>query len=325
MSASLFFESLPPEILNRATSLDLNISSSKAHEAIDEILSKTVLSGGKRLRPLLTFLSGNLFKTNFDLLSPYARATELVHAASLAHDDVIDNATLRRGRPSINILSSNKLSVLAGDYLLSKVIVDLTYANNLELLKRMSLVIKDLSEGEWLQLDLIHSRLYTKEKIIEIAMKKTSSVMSYCTSAPAVLSGMSEKIINEAHLFGVNLGIAFQLIDDTLDFSSTSKKDAKLDIDNNLVSAVTFDYLDKNPELFLRYKNGEDLSNLIDATKLGPSIESVVSLAHEYLDHANKNLDRIAIELNEKFGAAHTEEAITYLKLILSFLVLRKI
>jgi octaprenyl-diphosphate synthase len=200
LSASLFFESLPPVILNRATSLDLNITSSNAHDAIDEILSKTVLSGGKRLRPLLTYLSGNLFKADFDLLDPFARATELVHAASLAHDDVIDNATLRRGRPSINILSSNKKSVLAGDYLLSKVIVDLTYANNLELLKRMSLVIKDLSEGEWLQLDLINSRLYTKEKIIEIAMKKTSSVMSYCTSSPAILAQMRRLLMKQIYL-----------------------------------------------------------------------------------------------------------------------------
>jgi octaprenyl-diphosphate synthase len=137
--------------------------------------------------------------------------------------------------------------------------------------------------------------------------------------------GPNEKVIDEANLFGINLGIAFQLIDDTLDFSPSSEKDARLDIENNLVSSVTFDYLDKNPELFLRYKNGENLKDLIDVSNLSSSVDSVVSLAHEYLNLAHGNLEVISSELNSKFGEAHTEEAITYLRLILSFLVLRKI
>lgn len=97
-----FLDSLPKEILNRTNDLNLNIQSSNCHEAIDSILNKTVLRGGKRLRPLLTFLMGNLFQVDFDLLTPFARSTELVHAASLSHDDVIDNATQRRGVKSMN-------------------------------------------------------------------------------------------------------------------------------------------------------------------------------------------------------------------------------
>ena len=140
-----FFDLLPREVVENAKNIDLKIRSVNAHEAIDAILNKSVLLGGKRLRPLLTYLVGHLFNIESELLKPYARATELVHAASLSNDDVIDNATMRRGNPSINILSSNKKAVLAGDYLLSAVIVDLSMSGHLKLVQEMSLVIKDLS------------------------------------------------------------------------------------------------------------------------------------------------------------------------------------
>jgi geranylgeranyl pyrophosphate synthase len=198
-----FLETLPKEVLDRSKNLDLKIRSTNARDAIDTILAQTVLKGGKRLRPLLTFLSANLFKVDFDEVTPFARATELVHAASLSHDDVIDNATQRRGSPSINILASNKKAVLAGDYLLSSVIVDLCATGELSLVSEMSLVIKDLSVGEWLQLDLIATRDYSRELIREVAMKKTSSVMSYCTTAPAILKKMPKEIIDCCRQFGL--------------------------------------------------------------------------------------------------------------------------
>lgn len=319
-----FLDSLPQEIVNLSKNMDLNITSSECHIAIDSILSKTVLSGGKRLRPLLTLVTGILFKANLDLLLPFARATELVHAASLSHDDVIDNATLRRGQDSINILASNKKAVLAGDYLLSKVIVDLCAQKNIELVSLMSLVIKDLSEGEWLQLDLHHNRNYTRELIKEVAIKKTSSVMSYCTAAPAILTEQSENVVNEAHDFGINLGIAFQLIDDTLDFSSHSQKDVNLDLENNIVNAVFFEYLAMNPLKLDKFKKGEALKNLIDLNDIESSVEIVTKIAHQHLEMAHENLSKIEKELMNKYGEDHVTNSIEYLKLILSFLVLRK-
>lgn len=315
-----FLNSLPPHVLERTKHLDLNVRSSACHEAIDSILSKTVLNGGKRLRPLLTFLMGNLFKADFDQLAPFARATELVHAASLSHDDVIDNATLRRGNPSINIIASNKKAVLAGDYLLSKVIVDLCLTNELELVKEMSKVIKDLSEGEWLQLDLQNNRQYTRETIREVALMKTSSVMSYCTQAPAILTRQSPEVVKEAYEFGVNLGIAFQLIDDTLDFSGDSLKDSLLDLQNGVVNAVFFEYLDARPELFNRFKNGENLIDLINPKDLDEAVEIIVATAHKHLEMAHGNLAKIDSLIN----LPDQKEALESLQLIISYLALRK-
>jgi geranylgeranyl pyrophosphate synthase len=324
---SNFLESIPSDILLRAVNLDLKVRSVNAHEAIDSVLSRSVLKGGKRLRPLLTYLMSNLFKVNLDDITPFARSTELVHAASLSHDDVIDNATIRRGTPSINILASNKKAVLAGDYLLSSVIVDLTQTGRLDLVKEMSLVIKDLSEGEWLQLDLISTRDYTRELIKEIALKKTSSVMSYCTLAPAMYSQAPKIVQDHARDLGLKLGLAFQLIDDTLDFSGDSLKDQQLDLQNGVVNAVVFEYLDANSEIKKMFMKGENLSEILLKADLSMSIFIVTELAHSYLEEARVSLNEIKKYLSEssyKNDESNLNNAIELIELIFAYLVLRK-
>ena len=317
-----FLDALPQSIVERTKNLDLNIRSVNAYSAIDQVLAKSVLSGGKRLRPLLTYLMADLFKIDLDLITPYARATELVHAASLCHDDVIDNATIRRGKPSINILSSNKKAVLAGDYLLSSVIVDLAQACNLDLLKNMSLVIKDLSEGEWLQYDLVSNRDYTKELISDIALKKTASVMSYCTEAPAIFSKQNEIIKKESKLFGVNLGMAFQLVDDTLDYSEASLKDSALDLSNGILNSVVFELFSKHPYLMKRFKEGSDMSSLLEPAIMQGPLTTIKLEAEKYLLEASNNLSVIEAELSIK--DEQSKLAIESLQLIVSYLAFRK-
>jgi octaprenyl-diphosphate synthase len=322
-----FLESIPSDILSRAGNLDLKVRSVNAHEAIDTVLSRSVLKGGKRLRPLLTFLMANLFKVDLDSITPFARSTELVHAASLSHDDVIDNATMRRGAPSINVLASNKKAVLAGDYLLSSVIVDLTLTNRLDLVREMSLVIKDLSEGEWLQLDLISTRDYTRELIKEIALKKTSSVMSYCTLAPAMYSHAPAHIQEHARVLGLKLGLAFQLIDDTLDFSGDSLKDQQLDLQNGVVNAVVFEFLDANSDLKKKFMSGENLSHILDNADLSKSISIVNDFAILYLEEARSSLVEIQKYLKEttyKNDESNLTSAVELIELIFAYLVLRK-
>jgi geranylgeranyl pyrophosphate synthase len=321
-----FLDALPKEALESSKNMDLKIRSVNAHQAIDAILSQSVLRGGKRLRPLLTFLMGHLFSVDFEILTPYARASELVHAASLSHDDVIDNATLRRGAPSINILASNKRAVLAGDYLLSLVIVDLTNAGNLNLVKEMSLVIKDLSEGEWLQLDLIDDRNYSRELIREVAMKKTSSVMSYCCVAPAILSGADKNTVELCRKFGNHLGLAFQLIDDTLDYSGDSQKDQELDLKNGIVNAVIFELLNQHPELFDRFKKGENLETVVTGIDFSPFVTKISEEAHSNLEAAKKVLEELELILNSTYQNRPEElkTRIESLELIISYMALRK-
>jgi octaprenyl-diphosphate synthase len=264
----------------------------------------------------------DLFNVDLDAITPYARATELVHAASLCHDDVIDNATIRRGKPSINILASNKKAVLAGDYLLSSVIVDLSNAGNLELLKNMSLVIKDLSEGEWLQNDLVISRDYTRDLIREIAMKKTASVMSYCTETPAIYSNQSKIIQDESKKFGINLGIAFQLVDDTLDYSDSSLKDSALDLNNGIINSVVFELFSQDSSLMKSFQAGNDMTALLVPTIMKSPVAIIKSEAEKYLMLASENLAVIERELNS--NDPKTKQSIESLQLIVSYLAFRK-
>ena len=167
-----FFSSLPKTVMSEVTTLDVEAPSQDCNKQINDLLKRTVLLGGKRLRPLLTFLMGELFNVPGESLREYARAVELVHAASLSHDDVIDNAQMRRGVPSINIMGSNKKAILTGDYLLADVIVHLTREGNLQLVTEMSYVIRDLAEGEWIQLEAAQSRKYDLNVIETIAKEK---------------------------------------------------------------------------------------------------------------------------------------------------------
>lgn len=319
-----FLNLMPKGVLSAVGEIDLNIPSTTCKKEINDLLQRTVLVGGKRLRPLLTHLVGDLFQLDTLVVAPYARAVELVHAASLSHDDVIDNATMRRGLPSINIVASNKKAVLAGDTLLSSVIVDLTEAGHLSLVREMSYVIRDLSEGEWIQADLILSRDYTKSSIREIAMKKTSSVMSYCCLAPAILKGFNPKMIENAREFGNCLGLAFQMIDDTLDYNEKSLKDQMLDLKNGIVNAVIFRHFELNPNLFKKFKSGEDLTELIKVEDLTLAINDVRNEAHCELEKANQLLLEIGEYLKKEFNLQLTEKSYLPLQTVISFIGLRQ-
>ena len=165
MSLVQFLANIPHDILKRLGDLSVDARSESCRREINDLLQQTVLIGGKRLRPLLTFLMGQFFGLDLDACELPARAIEQVHAASLSHDDVVDNASTRRGKPSINVVASNKKAVLAGDYLLANVIVDLATLNRPDVVSEMAQVIRDLAEGEWLQLDAAQNRAYTRESL----------------------------------------------------------------------------------------------------------------------------------------------------------------
>ncbi|WP_164848284.1 polyprenyl synthetase family protein [Halobacteriovorax sp. HLS] len=297
-----FLSTIPLKTLKHVKDMDLNISSPNCNKAINDLLQNSVLVGGKRLRPLLTYLVGSLFGQDFSKVAPYAKSIELVHAASLSHDDVIDNATTRRNVASINIQASNKKAVLAGDYLLADVIVGLTQAGNLELVGEMAKVIQDLAVGEWIQSDAIENRDYTSELIETIAIKKTASVMSWCCFSPAILAGHSAEVVEKARQMGIDLGIAFQLMDDTLDFSESSQKDANLDLENGLVNAVLFQWLQLNPSLNEKYKAGEGLISIYNGEKIDKAVEIVKQTAMSHINSARSLLDEIQSDIcsNEK-------------------------
>lgn len=296
----------------------------RCHQAIDELLQRTILLGGKRLRPLLTYLVGDLFYVEMDLLPPFAAAIEKVHAASLSHDDVVDNASTRRGRPSINAVSSNKHAVLAGDYLLANTIVELTQYGPASIVCEMAQVINDLARGEWVQLEACLSRQYDNSVLQEISDLKTASIMSWCCVTPALLAELDGDVVELARRFGRDLGIAFQMMDDTLDFSGESLKDSMLDVENGQINYVTLRWLQAHPSLKKRYEKGEDIRQVLQSADMIPFCAKVAEEAEQYLERARKTLDEIEETLDAQEGRKFKKSAKVPLLSILDYLGQRK-
>lgn len=300
MTAIELFESLEPAVISRTHELEMSSAVPGGREAIHQALDKTVLMGGKRLRPLLTYLIANGLGLSLKEVDLFAQSIEKVHAASLAHDDVIDNATKRRGRDSINIVSSNKKAILAGDYLLANVIGELTEYGNLEIVSETSKVIKELSEGEWLQMELIDQRNYTMDDIINVAIFKTSSVMKWCCVVPAIVAELPKPIVEMWREFGKHLGIGFQLIDDTLDFTGNKEKEALIDLQNGIVNSVLYFWLEDNAEIKKRYESGEELLSLWNENGKDSALSKAKDLAFDHIYQCELLLDKIEVELSKE-------------------------
>lgn len=309
-------ECVPSDVWEKIQDVIPETGSDFCHQSIVDLLSKTVLFGGKRLRPLLTHIIGHGLGLSSNEVQLYAKSIEQVHAASLAHDDVIDRASTRRGRPSINSVADNKKAVLGGDYLLATVIEDLTAGGSIRLTQEMASIIKQLAVGEWLQWESIETREYSEEIIQKIAESKTASVMTWCGLAPALLAKLDEQEVHHWKSFGRDLGLAFQYIDDCLDFSETSEKDFGLDMENNQLNMVTFKLLHKKPDLWERFKGGENLLPLVEKCRR----EEIQSAALEVRELALNHLNSARRLLKGALSLHLSEDGIKNLELILQTL-----
>ena len=181
-------------------------------------------SGGKRLRALLTLGSSKLcgyLKGGRDI--NLAACVELIHSATLMHDDVIDNGEVRRGKKTLNQLWGNQSSILVGDYLLSRCFEMMVEDGNIEVLKLLSSTSAEISQGEVLQLQHNGEIDMLEETYLKIISAKTASLFSAATKVGAILAEKDNKTKNALEFYGKNLGLTFQIADDTLDYNSEVK------------------------------------------------------------------------------------------------------
>ena len=185
---------------------------------LDKIGRYTLKHKGKQLRPLFVFLSAKCFGEVTD--STYRAATfiELLHSATLIHDDVVDDASERRGFASINALYKNKIAVLAGDYLLSKGMMIALEKNDYQMLDMISETVKNMSEGEIFQLEKAKNFDISEEDYYKIIEKKTASMIASCCAIGAVSTGATPEQVEMMRQFGINAGTAFQIRDDIFDY-----------------------------------------------------------------------------------------------------------
>jgi octaprenyl-diphosphate synthase len=192
--------------------------------SITEIGQYLQVSGGKRLRPILVLLAAKLCAYEGEAAIRLGAAFEMIHTATLVHDDVIDKAETRRGRPSINSRWGNHMSVLAGDWLYMQAFSTALAERNFKILDLLIGLTQVMVEGELLQLSYLRKPDLTEDEYFELTYRKTACLFSACVRAGALLADQPEDEENLLASYGVNLGLAFQLIDDVLDFTSSEQK-----------------------------------------------------------------------------------------------------
>ncbi|MGM5631552.1 polyprenyl synthetase family protein [Apibacter raozihei] len=189
---------------------------------LDRITHFIVRRKGKQMRPMFVFLTAKLSGKITDKTYRAASLIELIHTATLVHDDVVDESYMRRGFFSINALWKNKIAVLVGDYLLSKSVLLATDNQDFDLLSIISRVIREMAEGELLQLEKSRKLDITEEIYFEIIRQKTAVLISACCESGARSTYAADEVAEKMSLFGEYTGIAFQIKDDLFDYTSTN-------------------------------------------------------------------------------------------------------
>jgi len=204
---------------------ELDLFESKFREAmrstvplLDTIMNYIIKRKGKQIRPIFVFFSAKLFNNINDSTYRAASLVELLHTATLVHDDVVDDSDERRGFFSINALWKNKIAVLVGDYLLSRGLLLSVQNKDYHLLEIVSNAVKEMSEGELLQIEKTRNLNLSEDVYYDIIRKKTASLIASCCAIGAASAGANEAQIEQMRLFGEKIGIAFQMKDDLMDY-----------------------------------------------------------------------------------------------------------
>lgn len=191
-------------------------------DLINQMSHYIISSGGKRIRPLLLLLCARATEYDGDYHYSMAVVIELIHTATLLHDDVVDQSTTRRGQETANELWGNAPSVLVGDFLYSRAFEIMVEPNSMEIMKILSKATNQISEGEVLQLLNIKNANVTQKEYYRVIERKTACLFKAACQIAGILSNSNQKVIEAMGKFGMHLGNAFQIIDDTLDYESDS-------------------------------------------------------------------------------------------------------
>jgi octaprenyl-diphosphate synthase len=194
---------------------------------IPEVTAHLVDAGGKRLRPLLTLAAARLCGYAGPYQVHLAATVEFIHTATLLHDDVVDESSQRRGRPTANLLWDNKSSVLVGDYLFSRSFQLMVETGNLKVLDILANASATIAEGEVLQLTVAQDLSTTEETYLQVVRGKTAALFSAATEVGGVIAAAPENQVRALRAYGDALGISFQIVDDLLDYGGTSDATGK--------------------------------------------------------------------------------------------------
>ena len=258
-------------------------------------------AGGKRIRPAIVLLVSRATMPENDLTSRHRRLaeiTEMIHTASLVHDDVVDEADLRRNVETVNNLFDNKIAVLAGDFLFAQSSWYLANLDNLQVVKLLSEVIRDFAEGEIIQGLNRFDIGASIDSYLDKSYYKTASLMANSAKAAAVLSDASAEVAQNLYEYGRNLGLAFQIVDDILDFTGSAEilgKPAGSDLKSGNLTAPVLYALKEQPYLEIlierEFSESEDLNKALELIENSSGIEKARQLAAKHTKAAAESLN----------------------------------
>lgn len=258
-------------------------------------------AGGKRVRPAIVLLISRATMPGQDITAKHRRLaeiTEMIHTASLVHDDVVDESELRRGVPTVHSSFGNRIAVLAGDFLFAQSSWYLANLDNLAVVKLLSEVIMDLAEGEIQQgLNRFDSSL-SIEAYLEKSYYKTASLIANSAKSAGLLSGASAEVAADLYGYGRNIGLAFQIVDDILDFTGSADalgKPAGADLKSGNLTAPVLYTLQQQPHLEglieREFSEAGDLEEAIALVKESGGIDQSRELAAQHVQTAVRHLD----------------------------------
>ncbi len=262
-------------------------------------LSHVVRNDGKRIRPALTLLAGKFYNYNLEYLLPMATTVELMHTATLVHDDAIDKSVVRRGKPTVNKKWGEEVAILLGDYLFAKAGEFVSDTKSPRVIKLFSQTLATISSGELNQfLGAFHLE-QTQQDYLQRISSKTASLFSLATESGAILSEAPEKSVKALKEYGYNLGIAFQIVDDILDFTGTEEELGKpvgSDLAQGTLTLPAMLLLKRYPEdnpvkaVFKNRDKQKNIERTIELVRNSSIIQECYGIATDYSASARQNL-----------------------------------
>jgi len=295
------------------------------NKLLDKIGDYTLKHKGKQLRPMFVLLSARCFGDISE--STYRAATfiELLHSATLIHDDVVDDASERRGFASINAMFKNKIAVLAGDYLLSQGMIIALENHDYQMLDMISQAVRNMSEGEIFQLEKAKNFDISEEDYYQIIEKKTAALIASCCAIGAVSAGATTEQVEALRQFGINAGIAFQIRDDIFDYQpdNTSGKGYGNDIREHKMTLPLIHLLKESSSI----ERTLIISKIRLSGKRRSTIDEIIKKANEKnsLQYCEEKMNYFIQQADNQLNAIDDSEAKQALKELMYYCVKRNI
>ena len=282
---------------------------------LEHVLSHIRKRGGKRMRPMLILLSAKNYGEVSEVTQNAALGLELLHTASLVHDDVVDESSERRGQASVNASYDNKVAVLVGDYILSTALLRVALSNNHQIVQQLAELGRTLAAGEILQLSNISNQEISEDVYYQVIDKKTAVLFEACAGLGAISVGVNNEEVEKAKKFGHNIGMIFQIRDDIFDYYDSKEigkptgndmTEGKLTLP--VIYALKHSGFDSMMTLAKKVKSGtinaDEIAVLVEFTKQSGGIEYAERKMEEFAKEAQKYIDEcVKPELKSAYTA----------------------